>query len=208
MNLIPFLAVSAVVIVAPGPDMALVGRNALLGGRRVAVSTAVGVVLGLAVWSLAASVGVAALLRRSEPAFVALKIVGAVYLVWLGVQALRIALQRAAGRGRSAAVPPASAVGRAARFGRGSSATSRTPRSRCSSRASCRSSHRPARASRCCLSLGLVFCLMTLVWMAGYGVFVAKAGDVLRRPRIRRAMEGISGTVLIAFGVRLATLDH
>ena len=58
------------------------------------------------------------------------------------------------------------------------------------------------------LSLGLVFCLMTFVWMAGYGVFVAKAGDVLRRPRIRRVMEGISGTVLIAFGVRLATLDH
>ena len=69
MSLIPFLAVSAVVIVAPGPDMALVGRNALFGGRRVAVSTSAGVVLGLAVWSLAASVGVAALLRRSEPAF-------------------------------------------------------------------------------------------------------------------------------------------
>jgi threonine/homoserine/homoserine lactone efflux protein len=49
---------------------------------------------------------------------------------------------------------------------------------------------------------------MTLVWLAGYGTFVAKAGDVLRRPRIRRIMEGISGTVLIAFGVRLATLDH
>ncbi len=58
------------------------------------------------------------------------------------------------------------------------------------------------------LALGLVFCLMTLVWLAGYGAFVARAGDVLRRPRIRRIMEGISGTVLIAFGVRLATIDH
>jgi threonine/homoserine/homoserine lactone efflux protein len=46
---------------------------------------------------------------------------------------------------------------------------------------------------------------MTLVWMAGYGVFVAKVGDVLRCPRVRRAMEGVTGAVLIAFGVRLAT---
>ena len=58
------------------------------------------------------------------------------------------------------------------------------------------------------LSLGLVFCLMTLVWMVGYGAFVAKAGDVLRRRRFRRAMEGVSGAVLIAFGVGLATADH
>lgn len=144
MNLLPFVVVSAVVIVVPGPDMALVGRNALFGGRRFGVFTAVGVTLGLAVWSVAASVGVAALLQKSESAFVALKLVGAVYLVFLGVQALRVAW-----RG-----------------------------------------------------------VMTLVWLVGYGVFVAKAGDVLRRRRIRRAMEGVSGAVLIAFGVGLATADH
>ena len=55
------------------------------------------------------------------------------------------------------------------------------------------------------LALGLTFCFMTLAWMAAYGVFVAKAGDVLRRARVRRAMEGVTGAVLIAFGIRLAT---
>ncbi len=55
------------------------------------------------------------------------------------------------------------------------------------------------------LGLGLVFCTMTFVWLSAYGVAVAKAGDVLRRPRIRRALDTVTGTVLIAFGFRVAT---
>jgi threonine/homoserine/homoserine lactone efflux protein len=55
------------------------------------------------------------------------------------------------------------------------------------------------------LVLGLLFCAMTFVWLVGYGAVVAKAGDVLRRPRVRRTLEGLTGAVLIAFGVRLAT---
>jgi threonine/homoserine/homoserine lactone efflux protein len=46
---------------------------------------------------------------------------------------------------------------------------------------------------------------MTFAWLVGCGVVVAKAGDVVRRPRIRRVLEGITRAVLIAFGVRLAT---
>ena len=207
MNLIPFLVLSAIVIVLPGPDMALVGRNALFGGRRVGVFTAFGVALGLAVWSVAASVGVAALLRRSEPAFVALKIAGVVYLVWLGAQALR-----AAWKDRSDEQTASPALGsrhrprRALRQGFLSNLAN--PKI-----AVFFTSFLPQFASQdasfaALLALGLVFCLMTLVWMVGYGVFVAKAGDVLRRRRVRRAMEGVSGAVLIAFGIGLATADH
>src|SRR6476659_4917050 len=91
MELVSFVLVSAVVIAMPGPDTALVVRNALCGGRRLALATSLGVSCGLATWSLAAAVGVAAVLRRSEPAFTALKLVGALYLAWLGFQALRLA---------------------------------------------------------------------------------------------------------------------
>ena len=54
------------------------------------------------------------------------------------------------------------------------------------------------------LALGLVFCTMTLVWLAVYTVVVARAGAVLRRARVRRAIEGVTGTALIALGLRLA----
>ena len=83
-----FLAVSAVVIVTPGQDTALTIRNTLRGGRHAGVVTALGVSGGQAVWALATSIGLAALLAASEPAFVALKLIGSAYLVWLGVQTL------------------------------------------------------------------------------------------------------------------------
>src|ERR671931_1659594 len=87
-----FAGVAALVIVTPGPDTALTVRNVLLGGRACGVATAAGVVIGLAVWTVAASAGIATLLRASEPAFVAVKLAGAAYLVFLGAQAMRAAL--------------------------------------------------------------------------------------------------------------------
>ena len=96
-----FVGVAALVIVTPGPDTALTVRNALLGGRRAGVATAAGVALGLAVWTAAASAGLAALLVASEPAFVAVKLADAAYLVLLGAQTLLHALRGRAPEGGS-----------------------------------------------------------------------------------------------------------
>jgi threonine/homoserine/homoserine lactone efflux protein len=54
------------------------------------------------------------------------------------------------------------------------------------------------------LALGILFCLMTLTWLTGYAFAVARADDVLRRSPVRRAIEAITGVVLVAFGVRVA----
>ena len=54
------------------------------------------------------------------------------------------------------------------------------------------------------LLLGIVFALITLAWLSLYATLVAKAGDFLRRPRIRRAIEGVTGTLLIGLGIRIA----
>src|SRR5918998_3105428 len=95
-ELLAFLGVAVLVIVTPGQDTALTVRNTLAGGRRAGVRTATGVVCGQAVWALAASAGVAALLVASEPAFLALKLAGAAYLIFLGGQALLAAVRRQA----------------------------------------------------------------------------------------------------------------
>jgi threonine/homoserine/homoserine lactone efflux protein len=55
------------------------------------------------------------------------------------------------------------------------------------------------------LSLGLVFALMTLSWLSGYAVVIARLGDLLRLPRIRRSIDAVMGGLLVLFGVRLAT---
>ena len=62
-----FLGVSIFVIVTPGPDTALVIRNALLGGRSGGIFTALGVSMGQAIWVVATSIGLVALLVASEP---------------------------------------------------------------------------------------------------------------------------------------------
>jgi threonine/homoserine/homoserine lactone efflux protein len=106
-----FVAVSVLVIVTPGPDTALTTRNALLAGRRAGVLTGFGVVTGLLVWSLAAALGVATVVRAYEPAFVTIKIVGACYLVVLGGRALWEAFRP--GRGPDGGSVPGAAGSRA-----------------------------------------------------------------------------------------------
>ena len=54
------------------------------------------------------------------------------------------------------------------------------------------------------LALGLLFCALTLTWLSAYAVAVARAGRVLERTRVRRALDALTGAALVAFGVRLA----
>ena len=160
-----FLGVSALVIVTPGQDTALTIRNTLVGGRRDGMQTAGGVALGQALWALAASLGVAALLRASEPAFLALRLVGAAYLLYLGLSALRSALRRE---------PPAPAAlgrpGPRSPLWQGLLSNLGNPKM-----AVFFTSLLPQFGASfvSLLALGLLFCSMTLVWLSGYAVVVA-----------------------------------
>jgi threonine/homoserine/homoserine lactone efflux protein len=190
-HLVAFLGVSLLVIVTPGQDTALTIRNTLLGGRRGGVRTAAGVAAGQATWTLAASAGVVALLRASEPAFTAVRLLGAAYLVYLGLQTLlrRGRLEPRAGGPSRRAFPQ----GLLSNLGNPKMAvffTSLLPQF---------GSSFPAL-----VALGLLFCSLTFVWLSGYAWAVARAGDVLRRPRVRRALDGVTGVVLVGFGLRLA----
>jgi threonine/homoserine/homoserine lactone efflux protein len=96
VHVVPFLVVAVVVVVTPGVDMALVTKNALVNGREAAVATALGINVGIALWTVAVALGVAAVVQESATAFAVIKLAGAAYLVLLGVQMLRAARQRGA----------------------------------------------------------------------------------------------------------------
>ena len=194
--MIAFFATAVVVIVTPGPDTALTIRNTLVGGRGAGVRTAFGVFTGNMVWATATSVGLGALLLASEPVFVALKWVGAAYLVYLGAHALRDAVRRRPSNAHSLALP----LRRPYRQGLLSNLanpkiaifyTSLIPQF--------------AASFPGLIGLAALFALMGLVWLSGYSVLVAKTGDVLRRSGVSRALEAVTGTALVALGVRLAT---
>jgi RhtB (resistance to homoserine/threonine) family protein len=197
----PFLVISVLLILIPGPDTAIVTKHALLAGRRGGMYAALGVTVGLAVWTLLAAVGLAAVLRASEVAFFAVKIVGAVYLVWMGIQLLRnppVAAEPGAdvGHGRDVAT-------KAARQGLltdlsnpkvGVFFTSFLPQF----------VHGDSHGFASLLLLGTIFGVLTLLWLLFYGYLVGHGSTFLRRPTVRRALDRFTGVVLIAFGIRLA----
>ena len=178
-----FIALAALVIVAPGPDFALTLRNALRGGAQ---ATAAGVAAGQLVWAFATAAGIAALLVASHPAFVALRIAGACYLLWLGATALL-------GRRGHARQPRAGSP-----FRQGLLSNLANPKMPVFF-----TSLLPQfGASFGALAVhGVVFAALTLIWLSAVG----RAGATLIRPRVRRAVELVTGVVLIALGLRVAT---
>ena len=201
-----FIGISILVIVTPGQDTALTIRNTLLGRRNAGIATAAGVSTGQLTWTIATSAGLAALLTASEPIFTAIRLAGAAYLVFLGMQALYAAL-RPSSQSRLASHSPVTGEGRGRGFYlQGLLSNLGNPKM-----VIFFSSLLPQFVTRGpftfagLVMLGLVFCGMTFVWLTGYAVVVARVGDVLRRDRIRRAMEATTGLVLVGLGFRLAT---
>ena len=184
-----FIGISAVVICTPGPDTALIVRNSLVGGRANGVRTAAGIVSGIAVWTLAAAVGVAAVVAASRVLFDALRLAGAVYLIWLGLSTLR-------GRHRMEAVPrPGSGYrqGLLSNLGNPKIAvffTGLLPQF--------------AAGFVGLALLGALFCAMGGVWLTAYALAVARFRGVMLRTRVRQVIDAVSGAALVAFGIRLA----
>jgi threonine/homoserine/homoserine lactone efflux protein len=204
-GLLAFVAVSAVVICTPGQDTALLVRNTLSGGRSSGIATAGGVTLGIATWALAASVGLAALLRASEPVFQTLKLAGAAYLAYLGAQSLRQALARGGHTHAPAGTSPL-APGRA--FRQGLLSNLGNPKIAVFFASVLPQFVPDGSASfAILLGLGLVFCAMGLAWLTLYAVAVARLGRLLAG-RVRRALDAVTGVVLVALGLRLATEDR
>ena len=195
-----FAAVAALIVVVPGPDMALVLRNGVARGRGAAVATALGINAGLLVWALAAALGIAALLHASGTAFTALKLAGAAYLVWLGLRALLDAW-----RGTGDAATSSRHRRRTSPFRQGLLSNLFNPKI-----ALVYTTLIPQFVDRGgseiaqTFLLAAVFIAMGLVWLTGYALLVAEAGALLRRPSVRRVVNAVSGAVLTALGLRLA----
>jgi threonine/homoserine/homoserine lactone efflux protein len=202
-QVLAFLGVAILVIVTPGPDTAVTIRGTLLGGRRAGMLTAFGVVSGQACWTLAASAGLTAVLVASEPAFLVVKFAGAAYLVYLGAHALYAAVRRAEPAPGEAAVPR---LARAGAYRQGLISDLSNPKM-----AAFFTSLLPQFGTTdagpsfwLMLAFGLLFCVLTWLWLALYAVALERLGDTLRRPRVRRAIEAVTGAVLVALGLRLA----
>jgi threonine/homoserine/homoserine lactone efflux protein len=199
LSLGAFAIAATLIVLLPGPDTLVVLRNLVRSGRSGAVRTVLGVLTGLTVWVITAALGLSAVLRASHEAYLALRVAGALYLLWLGVQSLRT---------RSAALDALDAPSRRSLVGTGYPAGLATnllnpkvgvffvtflP------------GFVPAGfpVGWVSLLLGAVFVVLTVGYFA---LLIAASGPITRlltTGRVRRRIERVTGLVLIGFGLRL-----
>jgi threonine/homoserine/homoserine lactone efflux protein len=203
-SFLAFLAISAVVIVTPGPDTALTVRNTIAGGRSAGLATALGVSIGQLIWAACTSFGLVAILLASEVIFHALRLLGAAYLIYLGVQSLRAAFGAGASTFGGLRPTPVQLVPRRG-FLQGVLSNLANPKM-----AVFFASVLPqfATAGQGMLShlllLGVVFSSLTFSWLAAYAFAIAAFGKVFRDSKVRRWLDGIAGVALVGLGVRVA----
>ena len=200
-TLLAFAGVSLLLAVTPGPDMAVVTRNALAHGRRGVILTTSGIGLALVVWVTATAVGLSALLRTSGEVLFVLKIIGAVYLAYLGVRTLLDSRRRPGDllEGTPPAAP-AHAV-----FRQGFLSAVSNPKLGVFFVTFLPQFVLPGQAVLPrLLELGVVFAVIGWAWMNVYGLFVTRLRDLITTPRVRQWMQRVTGVVLLGFGARLA----
>ena len=202
-DLLAFAVVATIITVIPGVDMALIARSVLTHGRRAGYVTSVGVSTGLWVHAVASALGLSSILMASAALFSLVKLAGAAYLIVLGALSLHRALRPPA----DAATGVVRATARDARraFVQGFLSNLLNPKVAVFYLTLLPQFIRPGDSvlARSLLLAG-VHVVIGLVWLILYAYFLGRLSTVLRRPRVRRALEGVTGTLLIAIGGRLA----
>jgi RhtB (resistance to homoserine/threonine) family protein len=202
-RLIAFLGIAIILTITPGPDFALVTRVVFAHGKQAARLTSLGVVTGHVTWGVASGIGVAAILNASATLYTILKLAGAAYLIWLGLQAI---------------------------FARGSAHdTAHAPKERLTPQSTFNSYRQglindllnpkigvfyttllpqfiaPGQpAFLTSVLLAVIFACIVALWLFTYVLILAQADTFFRRPAVRRWLDRCTGVVLVGLGVRTA----
>jgi threonine/homoserine/homoserine lactone efflux protein len=199
-RLVAWVALSALLIATPGPDTALIIRNALAAGPRASTMSALGVAVGTLVWVTGSAVGVGVLLERSSTAFTILKLAGAAYLGYLGLRSL---FSRARDD-TPAQVPGSSRLGDKSAWSQGLFSNLLNPKTGAFFVTVMPQFTIPGDPATRLVLMVAVFETMLIAWLIAYGHVVSRLGRSGLGTRVRQVMTRVTGLVLIGLGARLA----
>lgn len=200
-----FLVAVLVISASPGPAMALIFQRAGVHGFRAAVPTVLGLELGLFIWALAAGAGLAALVAASEVAFWILRVVGAAFLVYLGVRAVRAGWRLRETNGSSSLPQPPARRSHGGAFVEALVVQLANPKAAMFLFAfypQFLPVNGPVLGPT--IMLGVIQVSVETVLYLGLAAVVGRASAWFGSTRIRRRIDYISGGVLIALGLRVA----
>jgi threonine/homoserine/homoserine lactone efflux protein len=198
-----WIAVAIVLIVTPGPDTALIIRNALRGGARSASLSALGVGAGSSVWAAASVLGLAVLLEGSEVAFTVFKYAGAAYLVYLGLRSL-IGSLRPDDESPGKPVTAPRSLGERAAFAQGLFNNLLNPKAGAIFVTAMPQFIEPHDSVFRLAAMVICYDLLVVGWLCMYGYVVSRAGRSRIGGRMRKGLERATGIVMIGLGMRLA----
>jgi threonine/homoserine/homoserine lactone efflux protein len=197
-----FLAFASVLVLIPGPDFAVVTKNTLAAGRRRGRWAAVGVASSNVVQGTAAASGLSALIVGAQPAFQAIKWAGVAYLAFLGAQAIRSAI-----RGRYLSLDEGEPPSAGAAFGgwrQGFLSNITNPKVLIFYLAVLPQFLAPHAPIGWLLAFAWSHALLSLAYLLALTAGLHRARQLLARRKVRRTMDGVTGTVLLGFSARLA----
>jgi threonine/homoserine/homoserine lactone efflux protein len=208
-HLLVFLVGSVLVTIVPGADMALVTRQVVTRGRGPAQATIFGNLSGLVVHATALVVGLSAFLVASATAYTVVKLAGAAYLVFLGVQSLRQARRsRATSRAATDTTAPELVPRRSNPYRQGVISTVLNPKPALFFLSFVPQSVDPTGPVALQVALlAAIHILIGFVWLTAYASFVSRLQAAVTRPRVKAALERATGIVLIALGLSVA-VEH
>ena len=190
-----FAVMSLIVTVTPGPDSLLVLRSSLLGGRRTGARVAGGATAGSLAWGICSAAGLTAVLAASAQAYRAIQLAGACYLIFLGIRGWRA----------TGGHPSSSRPQRRPGFRTGLLSNLLNPKVGLFFLAIMPQlipHHAPV--TRYALAFAVTDMVIAGTWLTIVAWISDKAGTLLRRPRVRAALDRATGTVLIALGLNVA----
>jgi threonine/homoserine/homoserine lactone efflux protein len=193
--IIEFALASLLLIAVPGPDQALITRNAVMRGRTAGLRTMLGGAGGLTVHAAAAAFGLSALIAASSTAYTMLKLVGIAYLVYLGARMLLTKAEPGDG--------PAARAGRP--FVQGLLGNALNPKVALfflTFLPQFLPEHGPTLPTA--VALSAIFAAIYLAWFTGMIGLVGQVAAALRSPKVMRWTERVTGGSLLAFAARLA----
>ena len=221
-NLLLFVPMAAILVILPGPDFALIAKISLMNGRPQGQAAAVGVALGICVHTTAAMLGISAIIAQSVLWFSALKYVGAAYLVWLGIQALRSGQSVSAAvvktaqpdadrpdAGKSGSGIPGQRLGLRQWlhfFGQGFLTNALNPKAVLiflTFLPQFMDPHAPLAPQF--LTLGGILSGLCLFWYVPLAYMLGRIRHIFENSRFQKWMQRCTGLVFIAFGLKLAT---
>lgn len=202
-QLLTFGGVIVLGAMSPGPDFAVVVRHSAVSGRAHGTLAAAGVAAGVFGWAVAAASGVAALVTLVPVAFTVIKLVGAAYLAFLGLRALGSA-RRGDDVPPEPAAPDVPRPGRWAAFRDGLLCNLLNPKAAVFFVALLPQFLPADPGLLDTVTLSVVAVAITGTWFLAVAILVAALRRLFARPAVRRAVDAVSGVVLIGLGVRLA----